>query len=313
MLKNLEKKKLIDWGSAIGAKLSTRFYEVAGHKLDSSTHYPLNSVLYALSIGLGEDLEKSPNDLKFVYEGHPEFKPFIGMIGSYDIGCKQPELLKIPGFPWFPKSKGIHIEQITEFHRPISIGDKLRTKHHIVDIIDSKLGVNWVSKCEYVNDDDESIVYATIYITGLLIGLSAGGNKGTFVYTNPDFPKREPDFTLEYTTKKNQASLYRLFGLMNSIHIDPEAAKSIGLPKPVLHGMCTYGIIMRLILEKYCNRDQDTIKKTYIKMPSFVYPGDTLIVKCTEEGNHVFYQASTKERGKVVSYGYVEFQMDAKL
>jgi hypothetical protein len=142
MLQDLEEKKNIDLGPIIGAKLSTRFYEVAGHKLDSSTHYPLNSVLYALSIGLGEDLEKSPNDLKYVYEGHPEFKPFIGMIGSLDIGCIHPELVKLPGIPWFPKSKGIHIEQITEFHKPISIGDKLRAKHHIVDMIDSKLGIN---------------------------------------------------------------------------------------------------------------------------------------------------------------------------
>lgn len=86
-----------------------------------------------------------------------------------------------------------------------------------------------------------------------------------------------------------------------------------GFDRPILHGLCTYGICARLIYEKFCNKDPSMIKSYAARFTSHVFPGETLTVEAYKDGNQIVFEAKTKERGKVAEAGVIELRQDAKL
>lgn len=73
-------------------------------------------------------------------------------------------------------------------------------------------------------------------------------------------PKRQPDAVLEFQTSERQGALYRLSGDFNPLHIDPDFAEMGGFSKPILHGLCSFGIAARLILQHYADSDPKLFK-----------------------------------------------------
>ena len=144
-------------------------------------------------------------------------------------------------------------------------------------------------------------------------GLGGFGAKGTFVSPFPKLPDRAPDEIVDCPTDKNQALLYRLTGDPNSLHVDPKMAASGGFEIPILHGLCTYGIVARAIYTKYCDGDPSLIKSVNSRFTSFVYPGETIVVEMYKEGNKIIYSAKTKERELQVVIGFVEIAVTSKL
>ena len=111
------------------------------------------------------------------------------------------------------------------------------------------------------------------------------GDKGLEGPQIPAVPKRTPCHTASYHTADNLALLYRLTGDINPLHIDPNMAQLGGFEKPILHGLCTYGISARLIYEKFCNKDPNQIKSYSARFTSHIFPGETLVVEAYKEGN----------------------------
>jgi acyl dehydratase len=130
----------------------------------------------------------------------------------------------------------------------------------------------------------------------------------------PNFEDQKDNDVMIEHTNKNLAFLFRLVGDDNPLHIDPVQSKEIGLDVPILHGMCTYGIIIRAIYDKYLDNDQFLIRRTGIRFTSFVFPGETLeITSFKSPPNRIQFKAKTKERGKVVAIGFVDIKDRAKM
>lgn len=129
----------------------------------------------------------------------------------------------------------------------------------------------------------------------------------------PDPPEREPDSIYECPVDKNQALFYRLCGDVNPLHLVPSAAQLAGFEAPILHGLCTYGIIARAVYDTYCNNDPALIKNVSSRFLSHVYPGETIIVDMFKDGTMIYFSARTKERELKISTGYVELRPEAKL
>jgi acyl dehydratase len=82
-----------------------------------------------------------------------------------------------------------------------------------------------------------------------------------------------------------------LCGDRNPLHSDPEFAKKAGFPKPILHGMCTYGITCRGVLQTYADYDSSAFKQHVARFSSPVFPGETVTMELWKDGNVVSFEA----------------------
>ncbi|PKQ01825.1 MAG: 3-alpha,7-alpha,12-alpha-trihydroxy-5-beta-cholest-24-enoyl-CoA hydratase, partial [Alphaproteobacteria bacterium HGW-Alphaproteobacteria-12] len=113
-------------------------------------------------------------------------------------------------------------------------------------------------------------------------------------------PEREPDMSVDAETKPDQALLYRLSGDRNPLHSDPEFAKAVGFPKPILHGLCTYGTCCRAIISGALDYDPTQITGFDVRFSAPVFPGDTVTVDIWKEKGLISFRARVKERDAVV-------------
>jgi len=110
-----------------------------------------------------------------------------------------------------------------------------------------------------------------------------GGERGPSIDKENLPPKRAPDAVHEETTRETQAQIYRLSGDYNPLHIDPDMAQMVGFPKPILHGLCTYGYACRALLKHCVDNDTTKLKSLRVRFANPVIPGDTLVTEMWKE------------------------------
>jgi acyl dehydratase len=113
-------------------------------------------------------------------------------------------------------------------------------------------------------------------------------------------PDRAPDLRVELGTRPDQALLYRLSGDRNPLHADPVIAKMAGFPRPILHGLCTYGLTCRAVLQTFAGFRPERIKSHEARFSSPVFPGETLVVDLWRDGEVVSFEAKVPSRNVTV-------------
>ncbi len=136
-----------------------------------------------------------------------------------------------------------------------------------------------------------------------------GGDRGPS--RSATIPDRNPDHSTTYTTRPDQALLYRLSGDRNPLHSDPKFAAMGGFDRPILHGLCTFGFTGRALLHTLCGSDPDRLYRWLHASPSPCSPGENLTVAMwvTAENSAMF--RTTTEGGVVIDAGRLEFRGSA--
>ena len=116
-------------------------------------------------------------------------------------------------------------------------------------------------------------------------------------------PDRAPDHEVTYPTRTDQALLYRLSGDRNPLHSDPAFAAMAGFPKPILHGLCTYGFTGRALLHELCGSDVARFKSMDVRFSKPVMPGDVLTVRMWDDGPKGALFQTVNQDGTVVIDG----------
>lgn len=112
-----------------------------------------------------------------------------------------------------------------------------------------------------------------------------GGDRGS---SEPvALPDRAPDTDTTYDVWPQQALLYRLCGDRNPLHADPEFAQAAGFPAPILHGLCSYGIVLRTLTEQLLDGDAGRVAGFGVKFAGVVFPGETIRVQGWRDGDRV--------------------------
>jgi (3R)-3-hydroxyacyl-CoA dehydrogenase / 3a,7a,12a-trihydroxy-5b-cholest-24-enoyl-CoA hydratase / enoyl-CoA hydratase 2 len=255
--------------------------------------------LYALGVGAAKD-PTNENDLALVYEMSGKgmrVLPSFGVVPAITMVFDQAKRgITAPGLN-FGLDRVLHGEQYTEVVRPLPTSGKLSTKAKVKDIFDK--GKNALVVTEFTTYDENGDVLIKNELTTFVRGAGGwGGDRGPSADVNVP-PERAPDAVIEDKTSDNQALLYRLSGDWNPLHADPGFAKAFGFQRPILHGLCSFGIATRAVATLAPEGDPRFIKSLKARFASTVLPGETLVTELWKEGNKVIFRTKIKERGEV--------------
>jgi acyl dehydratase len=249
-----------------------------------------DAIIYALGVGMGAD-PMDEQELAFVYEKELKAVPTLAGVVAWGAGVGASGvnyLLVVDG------------ERKIEFHKPMTVQGKVTAASRILGAWDKGPGKGAVIVSETVLADEAGAKMLTI--TGSLFARGDGGFGGPSE-GQPEphaVPSRAPDMSVDIPTRPDQALIYRLSGDRNPLHCDPAIAKAAGFPRPILHGMCTYGITCRAVLQTYAGYEPARFKSHQARFSAPVFPGETITVDLWRDDEVVSFEARVKDRGVTV-------------
>lgn len=252
-----------------------------------------DTMIYALGAGLGAD-PLNARELPFVYESNLQVLPTQASVMAWGAGR-----LGESGINYLMV---VHGEQRLTVHQPLPNSARILADSRITHCLDKGAGKGAVIVTETIlklahNGTQLATLGATIFARGDggFGGPSEGGPVPHMVPTD-----READAEVAITTRPDQALLYRLSGDRNPLHADPAFAQMAGFPRPILHGLCSYAIACRAVLQHYADYDPTRILAHDVRFSAPVFPGETIVTRMWKDGPVVSFEAIVKERNAVV-------------
>lgn len=260
-------------------------------------------MLYALGIGMGRD-PMDERELPFVYEKVLKVVPTAATVLAASAGrragaqaVEQKPGLRVSQLNYLMV---VHGEQKVELHKPLPLTGSFTAQGRTVGAFDKGKDKGAVVVNETIWTDEKGEKVATL--TGSTFARGDGGFGGPSEGAPEPHavPTRKPDISVPIETRPDQALLYRLNGDRNPLHSDPDVAKRAGFPRPILHGLCTYGITCRAVLQEICDYDPEQILSHQARFSAPVFPGDIVTVDLWKDGDVVSFEARVLDRGATV-------------
>lgn len=223
-------------------------------------------LLYHLALGAGAD------DLRYVLEDRLHVLPSFGVVAP-NFRTFEPPAVRFPGID-LDLTKVLHGSQAITLHRPIPTAGKAVARPRIADVWDKEKAAVIVQEAT-IEDPARAPLWTTrssIYARG---EGGFGGERGPSMKPRPN-PERDPESIVDIPTLSQQALLYRLCGDRNPLHADPEFAARAGFPRPILHGLCTWGIVCKAIVDAVLDGDVTRVRSYSATFFGVVFPGETL-------------------------------------
>ncbi|MFI5813176.1 MaoC/PaaZ C-terminal domain-containing protein [Streptomyces sp. NPDC051643] len=234
--------------------------------------------LYHLGLGAGANPDKrSPatdaDELRYTLESRLHVLPSFATVA----GAGSPGVISGPSMPGVDVdlTRVLHGGQRVVLHRPIPAEGRATATGRIAAVYDKGKAAILVMRTEvadaggplWTND-------AQIFVRG---EGGWGGDRGPS--TRLDAPDGPPDRTVERPVREDQALLYRLSGDWNPLHADPDFAKLAGFDRPILHGLCTYGVTLKAVVDTLLGGDVSRVRSYTTRFAGVVFPGETLRVR----------------------------------
>ncbi|MEU6098896.1 MaoC/PaaZ C-terminal domain-containing protein [Streptomyces sp. NPDC047079] len=250
---------------------------------------PKDVLLYHLGIGAGVPATDR-HELRYTLESRLHVLPSFATVA----GAGAPGVisgLSMPGIE-VDLARVLHGGQTLTLHRPVPAAGTATATGRIAAVHDKGTAAVLVMRTEVADTDGPLWTNdAQIFVRG---EGGWGGDRGPSTRLDP--PAGEPDKTVERPVREDQALLYRLSGDWNPLHADPEFAKLAGFERPILHGLCTYGMTLKAVVDTLLGGDTTRVRSYATRFAGVVYPGETLRIRMWRQGGAVRVAVSAVER-----------------
>jgi len=262
-----------------------------------------DTMLYALGIGLGQDPEDT-RQLRYVYEEGLQAFPTMGVVLAYPgFWVRDPRT----GIDWV---KVVHGEQRLTVHAPLPASGMVISRTRNTHVIDKGADKGAIIINERTLHGEDGACLATLRQSTFCRGDGGFGQGDASPEPLPPTPEGEPDLRCELRIAPNAALLYRLNADPNPLHVDPEVARQAGYPRPILHGLCSYGVAAHAIVKSCCDYDASRLTSLNTRFSAPVYPGETLQCDIWRmPDGQIRFRARARERDiMVMSHGTATVQ-----
>lgn len=261
------------------------------------SHTEKDTLLYGVSLGFGQD-PMDQGQLSFVYEDGLQAVPTMAA-----ILCHPGTWSSAPEFA-ITRNKVVHGEQRLFLHRPLPVAGELFTRPRITCVEDKgeKGAVIHVARTLHDAADGQPVA-SILHSTFCRADGGFGGGFGTAPAAHP-IPDRAPDLSVDLLTRPEAALIYRLNNDRNPLHADPDYARRAGFDRPILHGLCTWGLAARAVLQGVLDHDARALRSVEARFSAPVFPGETVSFDLWRDPGVVSFRAHVRARGaKVLDAG----------
>lgn len=242
---------------------------LAGKKYPKKTH--------VVTVEGIERYARATNDLNDRYFGEdavasPIF-PIVPVFGAFTEAVGDPELeadlLRL-----------VHGEQEHVLYHPIRPGDVVTIMPALESVEKKDTGETFTLAAAVTNEGGKLVaeVRGTMFIRG-----SGPGRRRE---QRPD--EGQPDVIYEETTKVDEDQPRRYAeasGDFNPIHLDENVARMAGLPRTILHGMCTMAIATKGAVNGLAGGDPTRVTRVGVRFSRPVIPGEELTTRFWKKGS----------------------------
>ena len=257
------------------------------------TYTTRDTMLYALGLGLGHD-PTDERELAFVYDkGLQALPTMICVLGHDPFWVRDLDT----GIDY---TKVVHGEQSFRLHRSLKASGSIIGRTRVKDVVDKGAGKGAVMYGERtVVDADSGETIATLVHTTFCRGDGGFGGPQRPSVPAHALPDRAPDMVCDLATRPEAALIYRLSGDYNPLHAEPAAARAAGYPRPILHGLATFGVAGHAILRTACDYDPSRLVAMGGRFTAPVFPGETIRTEMWRDGPVASFRARVVERNVV--------------
>lgn len=270
----------IDLNKALGAELPSQEFSWTASDV----------ALYALGVGAAAD-PMDTTGLAYIDDSAPKVLPSFATVAS-TMNVTEAPRVSFPGVE-IDLAKVVHGSQYVQLHRPIPAAGTASTTTRIAEIQDKGSAAVIIQESETVSAEGEKLWTARSGIFARDEG-GFGGERGTS--EKVQYPDREADHTIEVASLPQQALLYRLCGDRNPLHSDPAFAEAAGFPRPILHGLCSYGLVLRAVIDNLLGGDVERVRGYGVTFGGIFFPGETMRIRVWEDGSRLLVAATVVER-----------------
>jgi len=274
----------IDPSKALGAKVGEGEYSWT----------PDDIILYHLGLNAGVDAT-DPQELEYTYEKNLKVLPSYGVIPVFSaLG----QIAGVPGMQ-FNLALLLHGEQDITIHQPIPTAGTVVSTGRIAELWDKGKACLAVVEVETKLKDGDPLFTNRF---SLFLRGEGGFDGEPGPKAGNDAPDREPDGVVESPSLPQQALIYRLSGDKNPLHADPEFAKMGGFDKPIIHGLCSYGVVCKAVVDAALGGDVTKVARYQARFAGVGFPGETYVTSYWNEGDVIYVESKSKERdAKIIS------------
>jgi acyl dehydratase len=227
-------------------------------------------LLYHLALGAGGD-PVDAGELRYATEKNLQVLPTFALVAP-TFHVYEPPSVSFPGIE-VDLSKVLHGGQELVVHRPLPTDGKATLRSRVADVYDKGSAAVIIQESEAVDESGRPLFTTRSSIFARGEG-GFGGERGPSSKVEP--PDRAPDVEVRSPTLPQQALWYRLCGDRNPLHSDPEFARAAGFPRPILHGLCSYGIVCKALTDELLDGETGRVAAFGTRFAGVVFPGETL-------------------------------------